>query len=651
MSAIRGGVEQSRERLVALVLLLQRAWRHGALTQDEIVRELKIDEFPVAAKGPKKVLAYTGNESAIRQKFERDKAKIRELGFEIETVAKDDATVGYRIDPASGYAPLIYFSTEEERVVKLALRFSGFGATGLFSVFNEGPAGDASLAASTHYTPALRALKLQRVLSFRYRSKTNRVRVVEPLLISVFGASTYLIARVKGTEEIKGYRFSRMTSMPVVSAEHFAVDARTLELAKGWRPEFSKAPASVEVVISTNENYADLLVRQYPRAQTTHHKDGRVDVQLSFDAPSTALRFVLDSGDRVRLRSPRSLKGELAEWLRHVNQAPKVPAATLRFDGPATNDVLGQTLQLLHAVYLSDDGLRISELARRFSLDPEHVRTIMDRLVSLQPMFEASDSPGTFPAHVIKECDDWDNESEDDSFYRADFSDLDEGDGEPSPFMWRDLFELNVALREATRIYTDQAIFSAIEKIEAATSSFVQVDLERHEDLVVDVRDAVSHHMQLKVRYTPGLAEEAELRAIEPTELKVLNGHTYVRAYCATREAWRTFRVDRFSAILAKSPAHDERPPDTVVNWLTQVGEEGDEVVVVLESELRWLFEPLPNAQWAETSDGRHAVKFRVSTPAFLDQLMLRAGAGAVVVTSRYEKAGHELARCIAAEL
>ena len=39
-------------------------------------------------------------------------------------------------------------------------------------------------------------------------------------------------------------------------------------------------------------------------------------------------------------------------------------------------------------------------------------------------------------------------------------------------------------------------------------------------------------------------------RAIEPREMKVLNGHTYVRAYCTTRDAWRTFRLDRMSAVL-----------------------------------------------------------------------------------------------------
>ncbi len=73
-------------------------------------------------------------------------------------------------------------------------------------------------------------------------------------------------------------------------------------------------------------------------------------------------------------------------------------------------------------------------------------------------------------------------------------------------------------------------------------------------------------------------------------------------------------------------------------NWLTQVGEEGDEVVVVLEAGNRWLFEPLPGAQWRTLDDGRHAVKFRVSEARFLDSLMLRAGPGAVVVTEKYAR-------------
>jgi proteasome accessory factor C len=345
------------------------------------------------------------------------------------------------------------------------------------------------------------------------------------------------------------------------------------------------------------------------------------------------------------------LKADLADWLKDVNRGKAPSPEEMTFSGPATNDVLGQTLQLLHAVYVAEDGLRVSELAKRFALDPDHVRLIMDRLVALEPMAGSTDGTGAFPAHVLKECDDWDDEAHDDSTYRADFSDLPEGVEEPSPFMWRDLFELNIALREASRVYHDPAILSAIEKIEGATSSYVQVEMATNETLLADVSVAVEDHQQIKILYTAATADEARTRSIEPREIKVLNGHTYVRAYCTTRESWRTFRVDRINAVVATSDVTEERPPDTVVNWLTQVGEEGDEVVVVIGSWLRWLFEPLPNAQWLTLEDGRHAVKFRVSNEAFLDQLMLRAGDGAVVVTPKFARAGHDLAKRIAASL
>ncbi|MGA7835506.1 MAG: WYL domain-containing protein [Acidimicrobiales bacterium] len=650
MSTIRGGVEQSRERLVALVLLLQRAWQYGALTQEEILRELMIDEYPVSAKGPRKVRAYEGQESTVRQKFERDKARIRELGFEIDTVTNDDGSVGYRIDPSSGYAPTIYFSPDEERVVRLALRFCGFGKSGAFSVFNDLPASDGGLAASNYYTPILRALNLRRTLAFDYLSGANKPRVVEPLVIDVVNGTSYLVARVKDTREIKGYRLSRMTSMPVVLPELFEIEGMDLAIARAWRPEFARSPRPFEIVVATNDSYADLLVRQYPDAVAANKPNGKVEIGLEFESPRAAMRFVLESADRVRLQSPKSLKAELAVWLRDVNRGSVPDVSALSFESSPANDVLGQTLQLLHAVYASEDGLRISELARRFSLSADHVRLIMDRLVSLEPMADFSDGTNRFPAHVIKECDDWDDEANDDSLYRADFSDLPEGAEDPSAFMWRDLFELNIALREASRVYTDPAIFSAIEKIERATSAPVQIEMS-NEALIAQVERAIETHSQIKIEYASATSDETHARAIEPREMKVLNGHTYVRAYCTTRDAWRTFRLDRMSAVLATSPASENRPADTSVNWLTQVGEEGDEVIVVLESDLRWLFEPLPGAQWRTLDDGRHAVKFRVSEERFLDSLMLQAGPGAVVVTEKYALAGHELARKIAAQL
>ncbi len=641
-----GTNDQSRERLIALVLLLQSVFPEATLSQDEIVRNLEIDAYPESAKGPQKVRAYQGSDTAVRQKFERDKVRIRELGFEIDTLTSGDGNVGYRIDPASGYAPMIEFSADEERVVQMALRFCGFGASGVFSLFNDGPASDGGLEFTNYYTPVLRALHLRRALSFEYQSSTNKNRVVEPLSVGLFRGAAYLVARVQGTDEVKGYRFTRMTSMPLVLASGFEADEATQAVAQAWRPEFSKSLRPIDVVMTTNENYADLLVRQFPGALAAQKKAGVIELGITFDSPRGALRFLLEAADRVRLQSPKSLKVELAEWLRHVNRAKAPALESVHFAGPATNDVLGQTLQLLHAVYLSDEGLRVSELAKRFSMDPGLVRRTMDRLVSFMPM----NGEFGYPAHVIKECDDWENEASDDSTYRAEEFDW-TGAVENSPLMWRDLFELNIALREASRVYAEPALESAIAKIEATTRAFVQVELTSNESLLGVVQEAVANEEQIKIHYTSGVSEKSQMRTIEPREIKVLNGHTYVRAYCSTREAWRTFRVDRISTILAKSPATEERPEDDVTNWLTQVGNDGDEVVVVVEGHLRWLFETLPNAQWTTLEDHRHAVKFRLADETFLEHLMLQAGEGAVVATPKYAKAGHELAKRMAQQL
>ncbi|MGH9019711.1 MAG: helix-turn-helix transcriptional regulator [Acidimicrobiales bacterium] len=647
MAAIRGEVEVRRERLVALVLLLQGASRAAPLTQEAIIANLKVDESPAPGRAPRKVLAYQGSAVAVRQKFERDKADIRELGFQIETVVVDDGATGYWIDPRGAYAPPIHFTDEESRVVQLALRLSGFGSRGAFSVFGDGPAGDGGLEFSNYYTPVLHALNARRRLSFGYHSSSLKTRVVDPLVIEVFRGTPYLVARVAGTDEVKGYRFSRMSSTPVTLPESFDASPDTVALARAWRPEFTRAPSPVDVVVETTPAYRDLLIAQFPGAVTVDRRDGRVEVALSFDSQWAALRFVLEAALRVTLKSPKALRESLAAWLKTVNRGDAPDPADITFPGPTGADVLGQTLQLLAAVYNSEDGLRISELSARFGLDPALVRLIMDRLVSLQPI---GDRVG-YLAHVIKECDDWEDEDHDDSTYRADFSDTPRGEPEPSPFLLRDLVELNVALREASRAYADPSILSAIDKIEAVIAEVVHVDSVTDEPLLAEVRDAVDAHRQLKIEYASGLEGESHERWIEPREIRVLNGHALVRAYCTTREGWRTFRVDRIVRVLATSPATVTRPHDDAVNWLTQVGEEGEEVVVVVEPYRRWLFEPLPSARWVVLGDGRHAVGFRLSDPQFLDHLMLQAGDGAVVATAKYAKAGHALARRMAERL
>ena len=104
--------DPKRDRLMALVLLLQNATKDKPLTQDEIIRDLTIDD----PKSNKLMKAYEGDRLAVRQKFERDKKDIRSNGIQVETSVSGDGTSGYWIDADSMAAVGIFFDEQEERV-------------------------------------------------------------------------------------------------------------------------------------------------------------------------------------------------------------------------------------------------------------------------------------------------------------------------------------------------------------------------------------------------------------------------------------------------------------------------------------------------------------------------------------------------------
>ena len=143
-------------------------------------------------------------------------------------------------------------------------------------------------------------------------------------------------------------------------------------------------------------------------------------------------------------------------------------------------------------------------------------------------MAETNDGSGRFPAHVIKDCDDWDHEDTDDSTYRVDY--VNEFD-EPSPFMWRDLFELNIALREASRVYQDPAIYSAIEKIEQVSYC----------DLTEDQRAAYQQILEASRRE---VLESVETQGAQKSRVVLLNALLRLRQICCDLRLLKLEGVD-----------------------------------------------------------------------------------------------------------
>jgi proteasome accessory factor C len=639
--AFREPSETSRERQMALVYWLTSTVE--GMTQREIIDQVTVtgpsDGTPIRTR----VKAYEGTPETVRAKFERDKVDLRNAGFEIIVNASEPNNPKYRIEKDGAFAPAINFTDQEHDVIAFALRFCGFGKSGAFSLFNSiAPVDDFAINVEV-YNPIIRAINTRRVLTFDYDSTDIRSREVEPIQIIVYLGVSYLVARVRGTENYRGYRLNRIVSIPATTTATFVLTEEMQKQAALWSPKYEPAEETIEVTGTTKSAYAPRLAMQFPTVTLTELNEDTVAFSLPFTALNDAVRFVIGAGLRVQVTGPAPVVAAAKAWLTKVNRGsvPALSEITFAPEGKGSN--LALAFQLLHMVHQNPEGLRISELAQRAEIDEDQVREIMGRLSCI---FLPGNAAATYPAYVIKECDDWDNEETDDSLYlpTTDVMHVDDA----SQMMWRDLFEVNLALHEANRVYAEPVMTSAIQKIEGACEDFVRFEMAASETQVAAIRDAIANHQRVTINYFTDEADRATERTIAPTEMKMLNGYSYVRAWCFLRNRWRNFRVDRIEWVKDPSPA-GEIESDPKPNWLTTFTESGKPVIVVMDAFLRFHFEVIPNGRWGRAKDGRHAVEFRVLDENFLDALMVRAGEGAVVAqgTPEQMKAGHELAELI----
>ncbi len=643
--AFREPSETSRERQMALVWWLSSS-KEG-MTQRDIIDQVTVTGPSDGTTKRTRTKAYEGTPDTVRAKFERDKVDLRNAGFEIIVNNVEPNNPKYRIEKDGAFAPALNFTDEEHEVIALALRFCGFGKSGAFSLFNAiAPVDDFAVNVEV-YNPIIRAINTHRVLTFDYDSTEIRSREVEPTQINVHLGVPYLVGVVRGTDKLRGYRLNRIVSIPATTPDTFVATAEMKEGANHWTPKYEPEEEAIFVVGTTKKTFAPRLKMQFEETTIKELDDETVEFSVPFTALNDAIRFVIGAGLRIQVIGPEVVIEGAKRWLSEVNKGAVPKSAEITFPPATKGSNLALAFKLLHMVHQNPEGLRISELAQRAEIEEDQVREIMGRLACI---FLPGNSAATYPAYVIKECDEWENEETDDSLY-VPTSDLGSFD-DASQMMWRDLFEVNLALHEANRVYQDEVMASAIAKIEEACEDFVRFEMADQETQVAAIRDAIAKNQQVTISYFTNEADSATERIIVPTELKMLNGHSYVRAWCYLRDRWRTFRVDRIEWVKDAAPAGlielDPKP-----DWLTTFAELGEPVVVVMDAFLRFHFESIPNARWGRVKDGRHAVEFRLIGDNFLESLMVSAGKGAVVARGTPEQltAGHELAKLIQANL
>jgi predicted DNA-binding transcriptional regulator YafY len=186
------------------------------------------------------------------------------------------------------------------------------------------------------------------------------------------------------------------------------------------------------------------------------------------------------------------------------------------------------------------------------------------------------------------------------------------------------------------------ALTRTIAKLEAAAGEAaavsnqvqVQVDRGRADGVIGQVRDAVSQHRRIHLRYYVPGRDEATERDVDPMRLLVVEGRTYLEGWCRRAEGVRLFRLDRMHGLeMLDVPAEvpPEAEPVDVDQGLFRPSDQDVQVVLELHPGAHWVAEYYP-CENIERSGDELRVTLRTPDTRWVRRLALRLGEDARVI-------------------
>jgi proteasome accessory factor C len=203
---------------------------------------------------------------------------------------------------------------------------------------------------------------------------------------------------------------------------------------------------------------------------------------------------------------------------------------------------------------------------------------------------------------------------------------------------------LVVALRtlaETPGLAERDAVDRALAKIEeaagaaAAPAQRVEVALEGEERVLPVVREALERQRRLHLGYyVPGRDETTE-RDVDPMRLLLVEGRSYLEAWCRRVEGVRLFRLDRVVTIsLLDVPA--ELPPEAterdLSHGLFQPSDQDVRVVLALGAGAHWVADYYPCESVEDLGDGTLVARLRTPETSWVVRLALGLGASVRVL-------------------
>ncbi|HWC79262.1 MAG TPA: WYL domain-containing protein [Pseudonocardiaceae bacterium] len=191
------------------------------------------------------------------------------------------------------------------------------------------------------------------------------------------------------------------------------------------------------------------------------------------------------------------------------------------------------------------------------------------------------------------------------------------------------------ALADTPGVVDTEAVGRALVKIESAVGQAqpagVVVGLAMRENEATGrtrqaIQQAMTRGRALRIRYYTASRDAITDRTVDPMRLLLVEGRSYLEAWCRLAEGVRLFRLDRVDEVEelaeAASPPPDAQPHD-VSEGLYQPAPDQREATLLLAPDARWVAEYYPVDELTELDGGRARVVMRYTDPAWLVRLVL----------------------------
>lgn len=525
-------------------------------------------------------------QETFERTFERDKAALRNLGFDLNesrrVQADGPAEIRYRIDPDRYALPSLRFSTTEVALLGLAAQVLDGGELARQASRATARLGSAALSAAPSatepvgFTPLVdsaepyladlvRFCVASTPIVFKYRTLDGREakRQVVPWGLGHRDGHWYLAAGDTNRDAVRLFRLDRFLSEP---AQLQSAPNDFVREAYGRTDRFDMATLLARIGTERPERQATVVARDVSggsiAARATARRTAGTTVELDVDFADLESFAAEVAGEGLTVLRPADLSAAVRTALDSAlaAQSAPVPDYTVRKHGggrEATEVKVARALDLVAYVSANQDlaGGRVplDELGREFDLTQPQLAGILNQLM-------VCGIPGGMHHELLDVIIDQDGVRIENAEAFAEPMNL--SVSEVSAVLIG-LEALAAAPTGTLRPEASRAVQALISRLKALRPGEFQ-DFDRilavtlassgADPRAEAIGDAIASGGCLDLVYAG--SHGLTTRRVEPVQLVDRDNHVYLRAWCRLREGARVFRLDRIVSAVPVPAEH-----------------------------------------------------------------------------------------------